>query len=44
MNSKIGIVFNIAAIAAAIIMFTSAPLVADQQVLAFDGGGMMGAL
>ena len=41
MNSKRGITFSIAAIAAAIVLFASAPLVANQQVQAFPfaGGG-----
>lgn len=43
MNSKRGIAFSIAAIAAATVLFASAPLVANQQVQAFPFGGGKGA-
>ena len=38
MNSKRGIAFSIAAIAAVIVLFSSGPLVTNQQAQAFVGG------
>jgi hypothetical protein len=38
MNSKTGIAFSIAAIAAVTVLFSSGPLVANQQAQAFVGG------
>jgi hypothetical protein len=44
MNSKTGITFSIAAIAAVIVLFASGPVVGNQQALAanFAGSGFMG--